>query len=227
MNPPTKKFVIGDIHGRIEALKQVLTKSTFNYETDKLIILGDVCDGGKNTKEVVNELLKIKNKVFVRGNHDQWLLDFINKDEMPSIWTSQGGWATINSYGLLYGVKVPKKHQKFFNDSILYHEEDNMLFVHGGFRAYNGTKPKDEEPQVLMWNRDLINWCEDGNKIPDYTKVFIGHTTTQVKDMLEPTKFQNLIMMDCGGGWNGKLALMNINTEEYWLSDIQIPNEEE
>lgn len=37
-----KSYAIGDIHGRIEALKEVLNKCKFNYKIDKLIILGDV-----------------------------------------------------------------------------------------------------------------------------------------------------------------------------------------
>ena len=64
-------FVIGDIHGRIEALQEVLLSSTFDYDKDKLIILGDIVDGGANSKDCVDELLKIKNTVFVLGNHDQ------------------------------------------------------------------------------------------------------------------------------------------------------------
>ena len=54
------KFVIGDIHGNFKALKEVLTLSGLDYDKDKLIILGDVCDGHNQTKECVDELLKIK-----------------------------------------------------------------------------------------------------------------------------------------------------------------------
>ena len=64
------RFTVGDIHGRYEALIEVLKASKFNYLEDKLILLGDICDGGYNTYEVVEELLKIKNLVFCLGNHD-------------------------------------------------------------------------------------------------------------------------------------------------------------
>ena len=55
-----KKFVIGDIHGNYKALMQCLEKSKFNYKKDKLIVLGDTCDGLPDVKECFDELLKIK-----------------------------------------------------------------------------------------------------------------------------------------------------------------------
>ena len=65
-----KRYVLGDVHANFKALKQVLKKSKFDYEKDELIIIGDVVDGYNSSFEVVEELLKIKNKVFIIGNHD-------------------------------------------------------------------------------------------------------------------------------------------------------------
>ncbi len=65
-----RTFVLGDVHGRIEALKEVLEKSKFKYKKDKLIVLGDIVDGGYDTYQVVEKLLKIKKLVFIIGNHD-------------------------------------------------------------------------------------------------------------------------------------------------------------
>ncbi len=45
-----KTFVIGDIHGAYRALRQCLERSTFDFEKDRLICLGDVCDGWPETK---------------------------------------------------------------------------------------------------------------------------------------------------------------------------------
>ena len=41
----SRTFTIGDLHGRVEALKEVLQKSNFDYEHDTLIVLGDIVDG--------------------------------------------------------------------------------------------------------------------------------------------------------------------------------------
>ena len=60
-----KRYAIAEIHGNYNALIQVLKKAKFNYDKDKLIVVGDVCDGYNESYEVVEELLKIKNLVFI------------------------------------------------------------------------------------------------------------------------------------------------------------------
>ncbi len=66
-----RTFVIGDIHGAYKALVQVLERAGFDYENDKLISLGDVTDGWSETAESIEELMKIKNLVYIKGNHDE------------------------------------------------------------------------------------------------------------------------------------------------------------
>ena len=66
-----RTFVLGDLHGNIKALKQVLKTSSFKYNKDELIVLGDVCDGWAYVNECIDELLKIKNLKFIMGNHDK------------------------------------------------------------------------------------------------------------------------------------------------------------
>lgn len=218
-----RKFVIGDIHGRVKALKQVLKDSKFNYNSDKLILLGDVVDGGSETYDVVEELLKIKKLVFVKGNHDAWFIDFIKTGWTGKIWLLQGGKNTLQSYSnnareLSDGSFIPKTHKEFFDKAVLYHEEDNMLFVHGGFDpSISIDKQKDE---TLLWDRELILFAKI-NRIPQFKKVFIGHTTTQTYGKTEPIINNNLYLLDCGAGWNGRLVMMDIESDECWMSDFQ------
>lgn len=278
-----RRFVVGDIHGRHEALKQVFKESKFDKDKDFLIVLGDVVDGGYNTDKVLDELIHIKNLVFIEGNHDKWFIDYTFKGTHPSEWINQGGANTLNSYGGdvkpanriskepkkidVNGVKVPKSHIEFFAKALNYFEYDGMLFVHGGF---NPSEPiKDQDPERLMWDRELITFANH-SEIPNYSKVFIGHTTTQhierdwvnykcrdckhewtteiktLGDLREsrkdvvcekclssnifqslgcvnPIKIGNLFCLDCGAGWNGKLALMDIDTEKFWQSELQEP----
>ena len=96
-----RRFCIGDIHGAYLALQQVLKLVDFNDKEDILICLGDVSDGWSQVPECFNRLLKIKNLIYIIGNHDQWLLDYFKTGATPPIWTSQGGRATINSYNRL------------------------------------------------------------------------------------------------------------------------------
>ncbi len=227
-------YTIGDIHNNYDEIVEVLTASNFDYDNDKLICLGDIVDGGTQTFEVVEELLKIKNLIFIRGNHDNFFMKHLSTGWDEEIWIQQGGANTLRSYGAkviegegwddrsklnLTDFLVPVTHQDLFNKSVLYHIENNMLFVHGG---WDFTKVAEhQKPYTLMWDRTIIDRFKNG-KLTTFNKIFIGHTTTQQYNTLKPIKYGKLIMMDTGAGWNGKLTIMNIDTEEYWQSKKQI-----
>ena len=52
-----------------------------------------------------------------------------------------------------------------------------------------------------------------------------GSTEPSIIDMnseSEPGKFAKVFQIDCGAGWKGKLCLMDIDTEEYFLSDLAL-----
>jgi len=227
-----KRFAIGDIHGRIGALKQVLKESKFNYKKDKLIVLGDIVDGGPDAFGVIEELLKIKNIVYIIGNHDRWFMKHIRQGWTGELWIQQGGQVTLESYGAALGwhktitderevitdAVIPVTHQEFLNRGTYYHIEDNMVFVHGGF---NPTIPIEKETHSnLVWDRELIDYAI-GHKIEGWDKVFVGHSTTLCFGSTLPRKRNNLWMMDTGAGHSGKLTIMDIDTEEYWQSELQ------
>ncbi len=212
----SKTFTIGDIHGGYKALKQCIDRSKIDYKKDKLIVLGDVVDGWSQTPECIEELLKFKNLVYVIGNHDVWTRSWFNCGERPTIWTQQGGNKTIRAYIKNPGLMV--KHREFFNDKKPYYKDDKgRLFVHGGF---DPNKPIEEQRErYLTWDRDL--WDLRHNGIMDNYKgntVFVGHTSIW-RFSHNPLKVNNVWFLDTGGGWEGKLTIMNVDTEEWWQSD--------
>lgn len=229
---PSKQnvWVLGDVHGRCKELKQVLKKSNFNKEEDKLIVLGDIVDGGPDTYGVVEELLTIKNMVFIEGNHDRWWKTYLETGDSLFEWHTQGGKTTKESYAHCNGI-IPVTHQDFFNRSVPYHEETingkKCLFVHGG---YNPDKPiRVQDPKELMWDRSLIDRFRNGLKMKTYDEIFIGHTTTQViaNDMNHTTPivfgqpgYGKLFCLDTGAGHLGRLTLMNASTHEFWQSEL-------
>lgn len=232
-------FVIGDIHGRYEAVLEVLKKSKFNYKKDTLIVLGDVSDGGYNTYEVVEELLKIDNLILLMGNHDEWFVNHIKTGWADEIWIQQGGANTLRSYGGKVieadfmtddshidttDINIPVTHQEFFNKATYYYiDKKNRCFVHAGL---NPKIPKIESQSRndLVWDRSLIVYCRQGNKVEMYKEVFTGHTTTQgINGDTLPINYENLWCLDTGAGWTGKLTIMDVDTKEYWQSKKQEP----
>ena len=212
-----KTFTIGDIHGGYASLKQCLERSEFDYKKDKLIVLGDIVDGWPETPQCVEELLKIKNLVYVIGNHDVWAREWFETGKRPIIWTQQGGQATIDSY--IANPELMVKHKDFFKDKLPYYKDDkDRLFIHGGFDP--AKQIEDQSELYLTWDRDL--WDERHNGIMDNykgNKVFVGHTSIW-RFSHNPLEVNGVWFMDTGGGWEGKLSIMDIDTEEIWQSDI-------
>lgn len=251
-NKKQRVLCVGDIHGNYKALMQCLERCGFDYEKDTLISLGDVIDGHCDNFEVVEELLKIKNLIAIKGNHDDWFNEWLITRENPSNW-QQGQLATGISYlknagkkytgkffipdidngGLVAKLKVsdiPESHIKFFKNQVPYYLDDNNnLFVHGGFEP---NIPLDEQGMNLWWDRDLWKkaleieqnnqWKvkkESINMIQEFNEIFIGHTSTQFVGVEVPIKALNIINLDQGAGGKGKLSIMDINSKEYWQSD--------
>jgi serine/threonine protein phosphatase 1 len=223
-------FVIGDIHGAYKALKQCLIRSNFNYENDLLITLGDICDGWSEVYECVEELLKIKNRIDIRGNHDEWFLTYIENGIHGSGW-NQGAGATLESYSKRE-MLIPLSHSNFFKYQINYYVDDrNRCFVHGGFNRHLPINSQSE-PRIYYWDRDLwlaaLSFKSSKNsnestfkfKIKDnFDSVFIGHTTTMNWDTDQPMKASCILNLDTGAGFAGKLTIINVDTFQYWQSD--------
>lgn len=168
-----KKYVIGDCHGAFLALKQCLELVNFNYENDTLIQLGDVVDGFEESFLCVEELLKIKNLISLKGNHDQWFLEFIETGIHFGNW-EQGGFGTLKSYcdtldkqyynkmsggwtTNLLPSDLPQSHIDFFKNQLLYYIDENRnCFVHGGFNRHKLMSENEAyEPHQFYWDRDL------------------------------------------------------------------------
>lgn len=232
----SRTLVVGDIHGGNKALLQVLERCNFDNNKDRLISLGDIADGWPETPECVDTLLGIKNLVAIRGNHDVWVYDWFERGWDPIIWTQQGGIETIKAY-IRTGQVVDEKHREFWKNQIDYFIDDNNLYVHGGWDyRYNidflegGLMPVNGGSLALEchWDRSLLAGAASAshggrhndrvfNATKPYNNVFVGHTAT--RDHL-PMQLCNVWNLDSGGGWSGKLTIMDVDTKEYWQSDF-------
>lgn len=215
-----RTFVIGDIHGTYKALVQCLKRSGFDYARDQLIVLGDVCDGYPDVKQCVDELLKVNHRDYIIGNHDLWALEWATRGIKEEIWLSQGGESTIASYG---GKGMPPDHIDLLKNAHRWLERENKLFVHGGF---DPDRPMSAQSlETLVWDRNLINdaWKkhlrDEDCRYGGFEEIFLGHTPTQLFNSPRPLKLCNIMDLDTGAGWAGKLTIMDVHTKKYWQSD--------
>jgi serine/threonine protein phosphatase 1 len=241
-------FVMGDIHGCYKGLLQCLQRSGFVYEKDTLIQLGDITDGFDEVFACVEELMKIRHLVAIKGNHDDWFQTFLQTGFQPQLW-SQGGEGTLRSYlvaagkgdvipdyGLIHPLAllpedVPTSHRDFFLRQRLYFIDTRKnCFVHAGF---DRELPfAEQQPHIYYWDRELwlqaLSWEAGarGKKRPrrfkmvtPFKEVFIGHTRTIMWGTDRPMKAANVNNLDTGAGGGGRLTIMNVQSKEFWQSD--------
>mgnify|MGYP001581743356 FL=1 len=199
-----KTYIVGDIHGEFEKLMECLQLVNFDYQNDKLIQLGDIVDRGSKSFECVDELLKIKNLIAIRGNHDQCFYSGLLTGNY--LLYNQGCMETLRSYidscnSDKYLVvncpfrlnDIPIQHQEFFKNQLPYYiDEQNNCFVHGGFNRHHLIEEIEKYGHVddLWWDRDLLHAARSfasmkNNNIysfkmkNNFKEVFVGHTPVQ------------------------------------------------
>lgn len=140
---------------------------------------------------------------------------------------------------------VPPSHHQFFRGQHMYYKDDKKrLFVHAGFeRSFTLKKQQRFDPTDFCWNRSLWNAalsCHKDDKLKfaeEFSEIFIGHTATTGWTTKETRSDSGLIIpggepvtdpmhadiiwnLDTGAGWYGKLTIMDVDTHQYWQSDL-------
>lgn len=227
-----RTLVIGDIHGGLRALEQIFERARVCV-ADRLIFLGDYVDGWSESPQVLDFLMQLEHShdcIFLRGNHDDLLLEWLRGKE-NKLWHQHGGEATVLAYSVL-PVNIKEQHIAFLARLQNYHiDSKNRLFVHAGFTNLHGV---DHEyfPRLLFWERTLweMALALDKNLSPDdlsypkrfkvYDEIFIGHTPVTRIDETVPLNRANVWNVDTGAAFKGKLSIMDVDTKEFWQSDL-------
>ncbi len=169
-----KTFVIGDVHGCHIAL-EVLLKQMEIKSQDTVVMLGDLVDRGPGTKEVIDQLIRLKDfckLIFVMGNHEELLLDSYRGGTSEELWLKHGGREALDSYGGSY-KDIPSEHIAFLESGKEYWETEKEIFVHANLDP--GVPLSKQTREWLRWTR-LTGF----ERSPDPDKrVFCGHTPQQ------------------------------------------------
>ncbi len=225
-------FVIGDIHGGLKALQQVINRANVSTN-DQLIFLGDYVDGWSETPAVLDFLIDLSatySCVFMQGNHEEMLLKWLKKEDDDELWRFHGGEVTVQAYQNI-PLRTIEKHISFLEKLNEYHIDDkNRLFVHAGFTHLKGVA-FEYFRGMLWWDRTLWEtaMAVDGTLSADsirypqrlklYKEIYVGHTPVIRFGASAPMNFANVWNVDTGAAFTGKLSILNVDTKEYWQSD--------
>jgi serine/threonine protein phosphatase 1 len=143
-------------------------------------------------------------------------------------------------------VDIPPAHQTFFRGQHLYYKDDfDRLFVHAGFmREFSLVDNRRADASDFYWNRTLWKQALSADRsggmlkfAEKFTEIFIGHTATthwttkeittdagiiipKGQPITEPMYADIICNLDTGAGSKGKLTIMDVDSKDYWQSDL-------
>lgn len=232
--PGDRVYAIGDIHGRLDLLEQLLEAIARDDDGQgsraSIIFLGDLIDRGPHSAQVVERAMALAADGdrcrFLAGNHEEVFLNALSGDlKALAFFCRIGGRETILSYGVgeqeyrdadypelleLLRARVPQAHIDFltgFEDLIVL---GDYAFVHAGVRP--GQPLAAQVQSDLRWIRREFLACATG-----FEKMIVhGHTIT---DQVEIRP--NRIGLDTGAYASGRLSAMGFEDDRRWIIEAR------
>lgn len=164
MPPEGEATIVGDLHGDLDSLTQILESSRFMYEAKRgkqslLVFLGDYGDRGVYSPEVYYIALKLKevfpeNVVLMRGNHEGPDDLLASPHDLPDHLQSRFGedWRTVYS-------KLKELLKQLYTAVLI---PEKCVMLHGGVPsqaksledlAYAHLKhPRERHLEEILWS---------------------------------------------------------------------------
>ena len=211
---PSDKLIcaIGDIHGQLGCLERLLARIDDHLHqrgglSNHLIFLGDYIDRGRETRALLDYLIDLgeqRSCVFLRGNHEQVLLDFLDDPDAGKAWIRFGGLETLASYGVglshrtgadidwpvvqsEFARAFPIEHRAFLESTEYCCSAGDFFFVHAGI------DPKKSFTDQSAWDLMTVRRRFLGNDDIRDKVVVHGHS-----HVTKPEIKRNRIGIDTG-----------------------------
>jgi len=185
-----------------------------------LVFLGDYVDRGPDSRGVIDILSEGLpggfEAHFLKGNHEQFLLDFLKDSAWLGPWRRNGGEATLLSYEIdvdrldrigappevwreAFAGALPGRHLRFLEGLGLTYVVGDYVFVHAGLRP--GVPLCEQGPADLLWIRNEFLDSQD-----PFDKIVVhGHTPER-----KPVVRTNRIGIDTGAVFTGCLTALRL-----------------
>ncbi|MBL0933572.1 MAG: serine/threonine protein phosphatase [Rhizobiaceae bacterium] len=217
-------YAIGDVHGCLDellALEAIIADDASRLPSEKLIVmLGDYVDRGPRSADVLEHLARPAPAGFHRfclmGNHERFMLDYVDGRIALADWLTVGGLPTLGSYGVepdaLRAINadpasvdarvraaIPAHHVALLRAMPILIDAGRYLFVHAGIRP--GIPIEDQRDEDLLFIRKAFHDASDS--LPRY--VVHGHTPVE-----NAGRVGRRMNVDTGAFKTGRLTALRI-----------------
>ncbi len=234
-------FAVGDIHGRADLLTDMIALLETRALEERrdggepiVVFLGDYVDRGPDSAAVIDLLVAGRprgfERRFLRGNHEQAMLGFMEAPLENRAWVKHGGAETLVSYGVQPPAPMgapdqdlvaaaarlkdilPPQHLDFLNNLERYVELGGYAFVHAGIDPRRSLK--EQTDRDLFWIRDPFISSKRGFS----HRIVHGHTP-------EHRPFADLrrVGVDTGAHASGVLSAARFEGEAVSFLSVSSP----
>ncbi|MEI6000289.1 metallophosphoesterase [Paraburkholderia bengalensis] len=213
-NRAGRDFIVGDLHGCVDALRFLLREVEFDPARDRLFSVGDLVDRGTQSEEALALLDKPWFHA-VLGNHEDALCAVVEGRLKKQWWYGIGG---------LWSVQVPMERLRAYAQRL--RALPLVRVVGSGSERFNvlhaeflGTDAEldadhfsDEVRQQLLWGRSLAMGSGDPLSQLGLSLTYCGHTP-----MRDVQQIGAQVFIDTGAfGLGGKLTMVEARTTRRW-----------
>jgi serine/threonine protein phosphatase 1 len=225
-----RHIIIGDVHGCLEELKELITKISID-STDILYFIGDLIDRGPDSSGVVkyvHSLSTQNNLILILGNHEEKFLRYVIQKKSKKILKKNS--SKIEEFELLL-KNIDKDDLKFLSNSYINYNISsfNICLLHAGIpensridlsfnNKYSPELLKSDKHFELIFKTRFLDenglFISADNNDPNrvfwadsydgrYGKIIFGHHA-MISD--KPIEFKNAINVDTGCVFGGYLS---------------------
>lgn len=213
-NRSGRDFVVGDLHGCVDALRFLLREIDFQPSRDRLFSVGDLVDRGSQSEEAL-ALLDQPWFHAVLGNHEDALCAVAEGKLKKQWWYGIGG---------LWSAHVPPERLRAYAQRlralplvrVIGSGKERFNVLHAEFLGTDADLDADhfseESRQQLLWGRSLAMGTGDAMRQIGLSLTYSGHTPVR-----EVQQFGAQVFIDTGAfGPGGKLTIVEARTTRRW-----------
>lgn len=206
-----KDYVVGDIHGSFRQLMNILLKMDFDFKNDRLFSVGDLCDRGLYSQEII-KWMDYKWFIPVFGNHESLIIGYTQNVISFEVLIKVGAqwWFDISE------EEKNKILQYFGNLPLaieLQTDKAKLGIIHATcpLDSWEDLKSMLETEDGYKYaNKAIWTYAKEDNKqnIKDIDYVIVGHTTQN-----EYQQWGNMFLIDTGATYeNGFFTILDVQT---------------
>lgn len=220
-------YAVADLHGRYDLFQMI---KDFIGLNDKVYVLGDCGDRGKNGWAIIKEVYQDPRFIYIVGNHELMLVDAMKGAKTLCFYN--GGKPTYEAWkykdkpkqdmSWVHKLSTLPREQIYINKS-----GQRIVLCHAGYTPHIGYKPSDDD---YVWNREHFYEKWDMDFVDTY--MIHGHTPIPylVEDYFgvdlrsvdpgaiwycpDENHIEHKCDIDCGAVFTGSTVLLNLDTFE-------------